>query len=196
MRAKLTILGAQQHNANLWDGFNVPVGMDKQTAINKIIYDNVSFGLIYADTNVIMDMITNWCAVNLPNWERAYAALISTYNPIHNYDKHEDWTEESSSTGTSSETSTDGGTNTNQKAGFNQTAGWTDNSKDTYSDSGTKELESGVDEDSNRHGHIYGNIGVTTSQQMIEAEMELRSRYNVYEMISTSFRSEFCVMVY
>ena len=42
---------------------------------------------------------------------------------------------------------------------------------------------------------IYGNIGVTTTQQMIESELELR-RWNIYEQITDMFISEFCVMIY
>ena len=41
-----------------------------------------------------------------------------------------------------------------------------------------------------------GNIGVTTSQQMIEAEMKLREQYNIYEIIAAEFKAKFCLMVY
>lgn len=43
--------------------------------------------------------------------------------------------------------------------------------------------------------NIHGNIGVTTSQQMIESELELR-RFDVYTDIAARFEREFIVQVY
>lgn len=41
----------------------------------------------------------------------------------------------------------------------------------------------------------YGNVGVTTSQQMLEAELNIR-RWNIYEQIADMFIEEFCIMIY
>lgn len=43
--------------------------------------------------------------------------------------------------------------------------------------------------------HEYGNIGVTTTQQMIEAERAL-VRFNVYDIIIESFKERFCILLY
>ena len=43
--------------------------------------------------------------------------------------------------------------------------------------------------------NIHGNIGVTTNQQMIEGELELR-RFDIYSDIATRFEREFLVQVY
>lgn len=45
-------------------------------------------------------------------------------------------------------------------------------------------------------GHMYGNIGVTTSQRMAEDECLLRMKYNFYDLVAESFRKEFCLLVY
>lgn len=42
----------------------------------------------------------------------------------------------------------------------------------------------------------HGNIGVTTSQQMIESEMELRIKYPFYNILAREFEHEFLVEVY
>lgn len=44
-------------------------------------------------------------------------------------------------------------------------------------------------------GRIHGNIGVTTSQQMLQAELDI-SKWNLYEHITDIFMQEFCIMVY
>lgn len=46
-----------------------------------------------------------------------------------------------------------------------------------------------------REGRAHGNIGVTTNQQMLEAERQV-VMFNVYNQIATDFKSEFCVMKY
>lgn len=50
--------------------------------------------------------------------------------------------------------------------------------------------------DGDHEGRVHGNIGVTTTQQMIEQEMSLRKNYNIYNLISDSFCDEFLIQVY
>lgn len=47
----------------------------------------------------------------------------------------------------------------------------------------------------NLENHIHGNIGVTTSQQMLESELKLQY-WNLYNKISNLFMKEFCIMIY
>ena len=42
----------------------------------------------------------------------------------------------------------------------------------------------------------FGNIGVTTSQQMLESELELSPKLNVFNHIIESFKNRFCIEVY
>ena len=50
--------------------------------------------------------------------------------------------------------------------------------------------------DGEHEGRIHGNIGVTTTQAMIEQELSLRKNYNIYNMISDCFCDEFLIQVY
>ena len=50
--------------------------------------------------------------------------------------------------------------------------------------------------DITKNSHISGNIGVTTSQQMLEQEIEISAKLNVIKMIVDSFRERFCLLVY
>ena len=50
--------------------------------------------------------------------------------------------------------------------------------------------------DEEKHGlHSHGNIGVTTNQEMINQELELR-RYDLYKQIALLFEDEFTIPVY
>ena len=50
--------------------------------------------------------------------------------------------------------------------------------------------------DITKNSHISGNIGVTTSQQMLEQEIEISAKLNVIKMIVDSFKERFCLLVY
>ena len=50
--------------------------------------------------------------------------------------------------------------------------------------------------DITRHNHTSGNIGVTTSQQMLEQEIEVSAKLNVMRIICDSFKERFCILVY
>ena len=75
--------------------------------------------------------------------------------------------------GTRSETVTETNTTTNENS-----------STETLTDAGTRE------------SHIHGNIGVTTSQQMLESELEVAPKLNIYSYITNEFKKRFCVLVY
>lgn len=55
---------------------------------------------------------------------------------------------------------------------------------------------SGEEHEGNTHkGRIHGNVGVTTSQQMLESELQL-AEWNLYEHITDLFLSEFVIPIY
>lgn len=72
-----------------------------------------------------------------------------------------------------------------------------DESSNSYSNSETgSNSENGTDTYSdNIKSRIKGNIGVTTSQQMLQSELDI-ARFNIYEQIADLFCNEFCIMVY
>ena len=44
-------------------------------------------------------------------------------------------------------------------------------------------------------GRIHGNIGVTTSQQMLQQELDI-SKWNLIDQITDLFLQEFCILIY
>ena len=91
---------------------------------------------------------------------------------------------------------TENGTITNTE---NDTTSNTETGKDTNEQTGkTTENENVNGGRTGRHtrvGRAHGNIGVTTSQQMIQSERELVV-FNLYDVIAESFVETFCLMVY
>lgn len=55
--------------------------------------------------------------------------------------------------------------------------------------------EESCDRKSAHTGHLYGNIGVMTSQQMLKEEWEV-AKLNIYDEAADLFLQEFCIYVY
>ena len=48
----------------------------------------------------------------------------------------------------------------------------------------------------NKMSRIHGNIGVTTSQQMLQQEIDIAPKLNIMNYIIDSFKNRFCIMVW
>ena len=119
----------------------------------------------------------------------------------------------SSHTGTDTDSAQGGGSNEKGVSAYNED-GYTNREKDTEThnsnntqtyNSTVTNTGSGSDKTQTDYGkqstetentRIHGNIGVTTSQQMIESEMSLRAKYDIYKIISREFEREFLVQIY
>lgn len=162
---RLSILGLNEYtDGHVWDLFDVPEGVSRQDCIDNIMAQCAELSLVYPHPSTMKFMIGLWTRKNMDNWVQMKKALETEYDPLHNYDRHEEWSDTGSS----------------QVAGFNQDADLAD--RDAAQ--------------SDHTGHIYGNIGVTTAAQMIAGEMDIRTRFNLLDVICDSFKDEFCVQVY
>lgn len=69
----------------------------------------------------------------------------------------------------------------------------------TQTNTGTKKNTGTVNDkeaqDGKHSGHIYGNIGVKTSSEILAEYLE-QSKWSLYEHIADAFIQEFCIMVY
>lgn len=87
----------------------------------------------------------------------------------------------------------------------NGTSGSTSSGTTTSNDSNTENIihndaenvttSNSATEKNTREGRAHGNIGVTTSQQMLESELDI-AKWNIYKHITDLFMQEFCIMVY
>lgn len=221
----LTVEGLYNYDNTLFDGFNVPEGLVKQIAIDTILMRTRELEILYPDINYMKTRITIWSNKYQINWKKLYDTTVLEYNPIENYDRMEDWTDTDDETSTSARDNTRNTTNTvkststneimnsvnvtDQNTAFN--AGLADHAKqitdgDTTENGNITNTETGKDTENEnvnggrtgrhtRTGRAHGNIGVTTSQQMIQSERDLVI-FNLYDVIAESFIENFCLMVY
>lgn len=277
--AKLTLIGfdrwMKESDEDLFKAFNdLPYGIDKDVLVNNILLRGGEFEVIYSDPYFMQEAIYTWLAKWQRTLEKWLAALAVEYDPLNNYDRTEEYTDEegisdsrsdsrsrtntlslneenqheeeqhgdnqSSSASTSAAaTNTTGtdessGTEENTVSAFDASTYQphdkkeTSTSSETSSSTGTTSTNAATSagEDSStvsgsdtrsmgqagaeseqsigafgrertltHTAHLFGNIGVTTSQQMLEAELSI-SEWNLYDHITDLFLTEFIIPVY
>lgn len=194
----LSPLALYNHDSHLFDDLSVPTGIDKTELINYTLVQTAELECLYADPATFKLVLKAWTTARLGAWTRIVTALNNNYDPLHNYDRTEsetisrDLTKET--TGETSSSST--GSVTDQVVGFNSTS-WAnkDKSDSSATGSGTSEFTETHDEDTSRSTRIYGNIGVTTSQQMLQSEIDLRQT-DFFQIFTQEFKQQFCLLIY
>lgn len=228
--ATMTLIGMYNYDPSLFDLMTLPDNIDKDTAINTILQNSGEFEVLYADVDFTKNMIGHVAKKWYGSFKRWADALEIEYNPIYNYDRFEDWTEENKDSGTVKRSGTDSGTigNTEKSSSSESSSGsgqtdtfvnaYNNNTlvqdgqskstqsakssgEDNTNNTETRNLKNSNDETRNlqttgKHtGHLYGNIGVTTSQQMLQAEFEV-AWWNLYDHVSDIFIRELCIPIY
>ena len=174
MMATLSLLGLYSFRGDILDDFKLPDGIDRDDFIEMLLFDTAELELLTPDPDIMKQLLGRWSNVRVNAWSKMLDTETVEYNPIHNYDRQEDWVDD----GTGSSI-TD-----LSVAGFND-ADMADRER-----TGT-----GTTTQSRHTARISGNIGVTTTQQMLESERESRKYSTVYEIIG-EFKERFCLLVY
>lgn len=192
--AVLSILGLWTSDNTIFDLLNVPDGVEKQQVVDNILLQCAELSFIYSDPNTAKYAIGLWSDKNALTWVKMYETTVIEYNPIENYDRKEDWTDTRQTDNNVDQTTAANSTNTNKVHGFEAEAIVTANIEESTGN-GTSNSKSNEQETATHTARMHGNIGVTTNQEMLEAEREL-VQFNMVDFITKSFQKEFCVMVY
>lgn len=296
MHARMTLIGMetelQANNKSFADDWELTnQTYDKDTLLACIIQTGASFEPLYADPDYFHLMSAMWWKRWKRTFEKWFDAFDLEYNPLENYDRQEQWHEDTLDTGSEStehsqtttvdddssyakqgaDQITEEGTGAYSKSGsddeqlsgkdqvdhdYNKDidtensvsafdsssysphdkthtddvltaentdttygrksdrdyseSGESEDSKETnrsWSESGTAADDSKTDvegtsatdrsndRDFDHTGRIHGNIGVTTSQQMLESELKVQG-WNIYQHMTDIFCREMLVSVY
>ena len=231
---------------DLFKYLKLPEGIDKDTLTGNILLRGGEFEVVYSDPEFIQKSISIWSSKWYRTFEKWINALNIDYNPLENYDRMEEWTDNRSKkdsytdNGRSDSTqSSNGDTSYNEHVDEseieihrdttdteNKTSAFdsnsyqprdktdtefnsdinTENDRDTRGSTLSKDSTTGYvttsgnhsgneDEDSKHIGRVHGNVGVTTSQQMLTSELQL-AEWNLYEHITDLFLSEYVIPIY
>lgn len=212
--AKLTLIGLYNHDNTLFDNLQVPTGVDRDEVIDNILLKGGEFEVLFPDFDFLKGAIGIWSKKWQRTMQRWYDALSIDYNPLENYDRMEDWLDSNNrnnqtkrlenAIGSDISESTGSGNTTATRSAFDATDYQPHDKADSSSTGNNTSSSStsayGTTEDNEttlnkRIGRAHGNIGVTTSQQMLESELEI-SKWNLYDEIADLFISELCIYLY
>lgn len=215
MYSTMTIHGLYNYDKTIFDDMAIPDGVDKSQVISEIMVEGAPFEVLYSNPDTMKTMIKYWSNSRLYAWVRMKDALNAEYSPIENYDRTEEHTEEyqrelaensnSSINDTTTIENSENSTNTNKIAAYNEEEPKTaELNTDENSYNGTNKTERTQNDSINYTGgdnrrssmRAHGNIGVTTNQEMIVAEMQMRYKYDIVKVIVNEFIDKFCLTVY
>lgn len=177
----------------------------------EVIDKSITGSVTENETTETSETITDASSRNVNNTTGS-----TTINSVKGFNSNT-WAEHDKSAVDGSETSSETGSNTRNSEGEgsrNLSRSTTENEDATNTIEASKNIESNGSANSNtttsgsneseheenitdtftrRRG---GNIGVTMSQQLLEAELNVRPKLNIYKYISNSFKKRFCNMIY
>ena len=187
----LSILGLYECDNSIFDGFEPPTFIDEKNVvhtlnrddvINNILLQCAELEIMYPSTQIMKFAIGVWSASNARTWEKLYKTMFLEYNPLWNVDaditqnrkiaRDRDGTNE----------------NINTVSGFNS-EDWSNANKDNGSFKDNEDISDTFTE------RRTGNIGITSSQTLVESERSV-SEFSIVEYITQSFKERFCILVY
>ena len=220
MSSTMSILGLYDYDNTIFDQMALPaeINTNKNTLIDNLLMECAEFEILYTDPNFMKYAIKAWSGMMVGIWEKQLATTKFEYDPIANYNRFEfykDITDRTDKTTFNSTHKTDyditdsltnGRTetvsqNSYENAGMVAAAQTANSGTDSNRKAGYESLgRSGddtvdIDNTFTHDAHMSGNIGVTSTQDMIKQEREV-VLYNMFEIIISDFKERFCLMIY
>lgn len=197
---------------DLWQWFDVPEPLVKQTARLRILLETDGLELLYPNYTGMCQAISVWTGSRMPVWQRQAATLLMRYEALDNYDRQEDgW---DTRTDNLKHTRTDNlkaqlantgkDTTTAKVAGYDAGTSALVNREQsevslgtgsTTDNTGTQTMDDTGTQSTHHAWRVHGNIGTVTAQDMLKQEREV-ALYDLYGMIADDFKQRFCLMVY
>lgn len=207
---------------DLFSELVLPSGMDAASVVNCILTIHGRTPLDHFDPGYMRRAIGVWSRRRKPIWEKLLKTTQFEYDPISNYDRKEEYEDkhtstdkkESTSSSKSDVTNTVVGVsgyseNTENQVSADNVSGYSPESKrmgNSSENSSTKTTDAGAGtvsgkdvtehrEEIKHTAHFYGNIGVTTTQEMIAEERKIVD-FSLEEIIADDYRDRFCLDFY
>lgn len=92
--ATMPLMALYNYDNTIFDGLTFPAGIDKDIAIDEIIVRSGEFEMVYPDPDFIKPMITHWGRKHYRTFEKWIDALNIDFEPLYNYDRYEEYTDE------------------------------------------------------------------------------------------------------
>lgn len=182
-----TLIDLYTEDNTVLNNLTLPEGYNAATFRAILLQDYAPRYVYYKTVDELKAACLIWSTKWLDSLTRIYVALTEEYNPLHNFDRHEEYTDNEDTTDNNTRTlnTTNGQTSeiTDTISADNSSGYVPDNKQNgtvTTTDSGTIGDVGTGSRDLEHEGHLYGNIGITKSQEMLRDETYVRMLYNLY----------------
>lgn len=187
------------YDPTIFDNMQLPSGVILDEVVDNIVLKYGNTPLFIPAPEIMKFYIGRWSSKRLAQWERFKAAIEKQYNPIENYNRLEERDSafiHGHTIGSNNTITYNSGTE-NKISADNASGYQADRRSDNSGNDSTNasETHSGTDNEKIT-SKISGNIGVTTSQQMLTSELDLIPRLNLIDYITEDFHQEFCLSIY
>lgn len=194
----LSFIGLYNWDSTLFDLMEIPsrndYPIDKSVLIDLLLMETAELEVIYPDFDFMKQALGRYSKSRKIEWERVLEALAEKYNPLHNFDRHEEYTDNETGNNTTSNNNAVSGTTTDQTTGFNS---------ETFVNSGKQDISGNTNYTGNSNAtrqlthtaRLFGNIGVTKNQEMLKDELEVR-KTDFYKIVVDEIKNRFCLLVY
>lgn len=222
MRTIIPIATLYEYDSSIFTDMYVK-GVSKDQLIEHFLLSYGNLTPVYQDPKYLRRHVTSVARSLQWSIDHLWEVTQLEYNPIENYDRLESWTDNGNGTFQkgrvdSEETYQKGAVTTtfgkvsdatHKVAAFNSsvpevanTDNITDSGSDTQSygvDTTNGSITNGLDTSTtngSHNGRIHGNIGVTTSQQMMQAEIDLSKAYNFLDEVCKLYADRILIGVW
>lgn len=200
----------------------LPTGIDKDAVINNILMRGGEFEVLYSEPYFIKSSLNMWSKKWHWTFKKWFDAINIEYSPLENYDRIETGTDTEAGTGSTTSEHSDTRIDNLQQNSTNNDSGSVENTVSAFdsgsysphdksestmnntgsiSNTGSQSQSGSVNgssENTINKSHelrIHGNIGVTTSQQMLQSELDI-AFFNLYDKIADVFLQEYVIPIY
>lgn len=167
-----------EYNPDLFKDVHLSGLVARDTLFHTIVRDWGTAMPGWNEPDLFKEMMENFFDERYRSIERLFLAESVKYNPLENYDRIED--------GDSSYTNNSSGNSESKISAMNSSS---------YQPDSKGESSSNGEGRNQFHSRTHGNIGVTTSQQMLEQERRV-SNFSAYEEVSKWFGEALMIRIW
>lgn len=209
-QSKATLIGfynfMKSSNDDLFLNLSLPSGIDKDLVVDNILLKGGEFEVLLNNPYFLQNAIKIWSSKWSWTFDKWLKAINIEYNPLENYDRVEEWTDNEKSINTNTnkgetnDESESAGEMEDKKSAFNspnyEPYDKSESKNKNKSKTAVESSSAGtLDKDTLHNGRIHGNLGTMTSQHMLQSELDV-AWFNLYDKIADVFLSEFVIPIY
>lgn len=178
--SKLTMIGLYNYDPDIFENLTFPEGINKDTAVNEILIRSGEFEVLYPQPEFLKLMITHWGFKHYRTFEKWIEALNIEFEPLYNYDRYEEYDDNTSSRTESDYLSNDSRKTTGSQNAIDRTENdGAAHDTDTHSDHTIEQRDTDyletVDGSYSKNINDVENTGATESTDRSTNEIENRS---------------------